>query len=63
MPLDLTDHKSAWVQVMDSFPQATGNITWANVDLDVCRYMASLNNNELNVTMKKDIILSNKHIT
>ena len=43
MSLDLTDDKSTLVQVM-AWQQA---ITWANVDPDLCRHMASLGPNEL----------------
>ena len=39
MSLDLTDDKSTLVQVMA--------ITWANVDPDLCRHMASLGHSEL----------------
>ena len=46
MPLDITDDKSTLVQVMAWCHQA---ITWANVDPDLCRKMASLGLNELNV--------------
>ena len=50
MPLDLTDDKSTLVQVMAWCRQATKQqaITWANVDLDLCRHMVSLGHNELN---------------
>ena len=44
MSLDLTDDESTLVQVMAWCRQA---ITWANVDLDPCCYMASLGPNEL----------------
>ena len=40
MPQHPTDHLSTLVQVMA--------ITWANVDPDLCRQMASLGLNELN---------------
>ena len=45
MPQDLTDDKSALVQVMAWCRQAQA-ITWANVDPDLCRQMASLGLNE-----------------
>ena len=46
MLLDLTDDKSTLVQVMAWWHQAKA-ITWANVDPDLCRHMASLGHNEL----------------
>ena len=46
MPLDLTDDKSTLVQVMAWCRQAASH-TWANVDPDLCRQMASLGLNEL----------------
>ena len=42
MSLDITDDQSILVQIRQ---QA---VTWANVDLDLCRYMVSLGHNELN---------------
>ena len=42
MPLDLTDDKSTLAVRQQA-------ITWANVDTDVCRQMASLGLNELSV--------------
>ena len=45
MSLDLTDDQSTSVQVMAVRQQA---ITWANVDPDLCRHMASLGPNGLN---------------
>ena len=47
MSLDLIDGKSTLVQVMAWWQQA---ITWANVDPDLCRYMAPLGQIELNKT-------------
>ena len=42
MSLDLTKDKSILVQEM-----ALAVITWAYVDLDLCRHMASLGHDEL----------------
>ena len=46
MPIDLTDGKSILVQVMLGAIRQQA-ITWANVDPDLCRHMASLGLNEL----------------
>ena len=46
MPLRLTDDKSTLGQVMAWGRQAQA-ITWANVDPDLCRQLASLAHNEL----------------
>ena len=43
--LDFTEDKSTSVQVMACWQQA---FTWANVDTDICRHMASMGHNELN---------------
>ena len=46
MPLDSTDDKSTLVQVrLGAIKQQA--ITWANVDWDLWRHMASLGHNEL----------------
>ena len=44
MPMDLTDSKSTLVKLMAWCRQAQA-ITWANVDRDLCRHMASLGQN------------------
>ena len=46
MSSDLTDDKSTLVQFGAVRQQA---ITWANVDPDPCRHMASLGHNELKI--------------
>ena len=46
MSMDLTDDKSTLVQVMVGAVRQHA-ITWANIDLDLCRHMASLGLNEL----------------
>ena len=46
MQLDLTDDNPTLVQVMAWCRQAT-TITWANIDQDLCRQMASLGLSEL----------------
>ena len=46
MSLDFTDDQSTLVQVMARCREATSH-TWANVDLDPCRHMASLGHNAL----------------
>ena len=49
MPQDLTDDKSTLVQVMACIGAVRQQaITWASVDPDRCRHMASLGPNELN---------------
>ena len=47
MPQDLTDDKSTLVQVWLGAVRQQA-ITWAIVDPDLCRHMASLGHNELN---------------
>ena len=47
MPQDLADDKSSLVQVM-AWCVRQQAITWANVDPDLCRHMASLGPSELN---------------
>ena len=44
MSLDLTDYKSTLVQVMAGAVRQQA-ITWANIDPDLCRHMASLGPN------------------
>ena len=46
MSLDLTDDKSTLVQEWLGAVRQQA-ITWANVDPDLCRHMASLGHNEL----------------
>ena len=46
MPLDLTDDKSTLPQVMLGAVRQQA-ITWADVDTDLCRHMASQGHNEL----------------
>ena len=46
MPQDLSDDKSALVQVMAWYRRQQA-ITWANVDPDLCHHMVSLGPNEL----------------
>ena len=46
IPKDLTDDKSTSVQVMDLAVRQQA-ITWANINQELCRHMASLGHNEL----------------
>ena len=52
MFLDLTDDKSTLVQVMLGAIRQQA-ITWANVDPDLCRHVASLGHNELKKSAHK----------
>ena len=38
-------------------------ITWANVDLDLCRHRASLGHNELTMQDKEAIVFTKKNST
>ena len=57
MSLDFTDDQSTLVQVMACAVRQQA-ITWANVDPDICRHMASLGHNEL----KMEKLSNFKHI-
>ena len=48
------DHVSALIQVMACCHHA---ITWADVDQDVCRHVASLGHNELNALTNTRVAL------
>ena len=50
MPLDLTDDKS-------TLATRQPTITWAYVDPDLCRHMASLGHNELTYWLLRDVKL------
>ena len=52
MSLDLTEHKSTLAQAMACCRQAI-RLTRTNVDPDLCRYMATLFYNKLNLDRRK----------
>ena len=53
MALDLTDDKSTLIQLMAGVVRQQA-ITWANVDPDLHRHMASLGHSESNVPVQQD---------